>query len=178
MFSRLFAIILWVALCCSAQPANADSFTKQFIPTRPPRPVPMLTFEDSHGRTFSLQDFKGRYILLNLWASWCSPCVHEMPALDALRNTFTYRQFEVVALDEDHEGSSVAGVFYKRHSLQHMPIFIDTSGRTPSLLHATALPTTLFIDPQGMEIGRIEGEAEWSSPEAVSFITKWMQKSP
>jgi len=176
MFSRLFAITLLVVVCFSAQPAAADSFTKQFIPTHPPRPVPMLNFEDSHGRTFSLQDFRGRYILLNLWASWCGPCVHEMPALDALRNKFTYRQFEVVALNEDHDGSSAAGAFYKRHGLQHMPIFIDTSSRVPSLLHVAGLPTTLFIDPRGMEIGRIEGEADWSSPEAVSFVTKWMQK--
>jgi len=176
MFLRLFAIALFVLAVGPAEPAYADSFTKRFIPDKPPQAAPMLNFEDVQGHALTLKDFKGRYLLVNLWASWCQPCVHEMPMLDALQSKFSYRQFEILALAEDHEALAAAQAFYSRHGLKNLQVFVDASGQAPSLLGARGLPLTFFIDPSGMEIGRVEGEADWNAPDAVGFVSNWVSK--
>lgn len=175
MFSRIFAIILFVLGGALAPAARADAFSQKFVPGGSQQPVSVVNFEDGHGRSLSLKDFSGRYVLLHLWASWCAPCVKEMPALEALRNKFNNRQFEIVALSEDHEGAAAAQAFYQRRGIQYMPVFVDRSGRAPALLHAEGLPTTIFINPSGTEYGRIAGEADWASPEALQFIQSWLK---
>lgn len=149
--------------------AHADLLQNQFAVTVPPRTV-TVSFEDSQGNSVSLADFRGKYVLLNLWATWCGPCVREMPALDRLRTHFHPKQLQIIALIEDHDGNAAAKAFYTRHNLTHLPIFVDSSGHAPSLLHIQGLPTTLLIDPEGREIGRVEGDAEWDSPDALAFI--------
>ncbi len=173
--TRLFlAILLFTALIGSAE---ASDFTTRYTPAAVPKRVPSFTFNDSNGRTLDLGDFKGRYVLLNLWATWCGPCVREMPGLDALQQKISSKRLTVLAVSEDHEGINAAMSFYKRHELSHLPVLADQSGRAPSLLHVDGLPTTLLIDPNGMEIGRIEGDADWDDSDTIAYLEKLMKRS-
>lgn len=151
------------------QLSYAELVQKQFLKATSNQKI-ALSFEDSQGNLVSLADFRGRYVLLNLWATWCGPCVREMPALDKVRAHFQPQRLQVIALTEDHDGLNVAKAFYTRHSLTHLPLFADSAGQAPNLLRIRGLPTTLLIDPEGREVGRIEGEAEWSTPDAFAFL--------
>lgn len=176
MVRRFFAITLFAGCLAAALPAWAEDFAAHFTPTSPPVAVPLFSFNDALGRTMDLRDFKGHYVLLNLWATWCSPCVKEMASLDALQGQIGGR-INVLALTEDHDGLGAAQAFYKRHKLSHLPVFVDTAGEAPYILHTRGLPTTIFIDPNGMEIGRIEGEADWDDPSTVTFLESQMNRT-
>lgn len=175
MFSRLFAILLLTGLL-AVTPSHAASLREAFIPANPPKPAPPLSFENDKGGAFNLHDFKGRYVLLNLWATWCGPCAHEMPSLDRLYQKLDAKTMAVIALTEDHDGRSVAEAFFTRHNLHHLPIYVDASGQVPSLVHARGMPTTILIDPNGFELGRVEGETDWSTPEALSFLQEKIRR--
>ncbi len=136
------------------------------------QPLPPVTFEDAAGHSLSLKDFQGRYILLNIWATWCSPCRHELPSLDALQGQLGGPNFIVLTLSEDSNGLAAAKAFFDKNDPHHLAIYTDSAGAAPSLLHAHGLPTTYLIDPHGNEIGHVEGEADWAATDAIAFIKK------
>lgn len=150
----------------------SDDFSKQYKLTSPPRPVPPFLFVDQRGVTHDIKEYRGRNVLLNIWATWCAPCKNEMPALNALQQKFDFRILNVVAINEDSNGITAARSFYQNYNLKHLPVFADASGQAPSILNVQGLPTTLLVNTQGMEIGRVVGEADWSSPETIAFIRK------
>lgn len=136
------------------------------------RPVPEVTFEDQTGKTLRLADFRGRVVLLNLWATWCAPCRREMPTLDRLQKMLGGPDFEVVALSVDREGLPAVAAFYAELGLDALAIYVDGSTRAMRALAALGLPTTLLLDRNGNEIGRLLGPAEWDSPEMVAFLRR------
>jgi thiol-disulfide isomerase/thioredoxin len=173
MFYRAFAIFLFSALLGAAGtgfPSNAYSEGKGFVSVDPALPAPLFPFEDGEGRTFDLKDFRGRYVILNLWETSCAPCVAEMPKLNTLSKTLDHKSFVIIALDEEHDGSNAARIFFKRHDIDQLPIYTDTSGQAPFILRARGLPTTFLIDPHGMEIARLEGPADWTEKTMVSYL--------
>jgi thiol-disulfide isomerase/thioredoxin len=121
-----------------------------------PRALPALRFEDGAGHPLSLDDFRGRPVVLNLWATWCVPCGQEMPALGRLQREF--------------DKSGVVRQFYRDLGLAALGVYIDRSGEAASDLGAIGLPTTLLIDRNGHEVGRKSGPAEWDSPEIAALI--------
>jgi thiol-disulfide isomerase/thioredoxin len=163
------AIIL---LIVGVDAARADDFSVQFVPTTPATAAPIVSFRDAQNRTVNLRDYHGRYVLLNLWATWCGPCVREMPSLDSLQGKFDPHKLTIIALSEDSDGLNVALAFYKRHDLKHLGVYADAGGQAPHLLRANGLPTTIFINPDGKEIGRVEGDADWDSADAAEFLRK------
>ncbi len=169
MFRKLCAIALLGVLAFPAL-ASAESFAHIFIPAVPPHPAPAIVFQDTSGHSLSLKDFSGSYVLLNLWATWCGPCVREMPSLSALQARFDPRRFVVIALNEDHDGLSAAPNFYSRYGIKSLFVYAENAGRAPMLFHAPGLPTSYLIDPHGMVIGRVEGATDWNAPDAVSFL--------
>jgi thiol-disulfide isomerase/thioredoxin len=118
------ALAIFVALPAHAAFQNID----------PPQKLPPLVFEDRAGKQHSLSDYKGEYILLNVWASWCPPCVKEMGSLDALQKIADPQKLRVVALSEDRDADTVPA-FYKIHNLTHLPIAIDSAGTAPTVFH-------------------------------------------
>src|SRR5262249_250977 len=114
--------------------------------------------------------FHGRYVLLNIWATTCGPCISEMPALNELSKKLDPKKFAIVALAEDHDGASAVKTFYQRHKIDRLKIFSDTNGRAPFVLDTRGLPTTLLIDPQGQEIARLEGAADWTHETMLNFL--------
>ncbi len=164
-----FAGMTAVFILVLSSAAHATTLTDRIHTTTPPQKIPPFVYTDANNAQHALSDFRGSYILLNIWATWCAPCTHEMPSLDALQKQFGDKKLHIVTLSEDRGDAIVTG-FYKTHNIANLPVAIDTAGTAPSAFHLNGLPTTLLIDPQGNEIARLEGEADWSSPEAVDFL--------
>ncbi len=135
-----------------------------------PRPIPALRFFDGQGQPTTLDGFRGRVVLLNLWATWCTPCREEMPTLDRLQALMGGPDFEVLALSVDRAGLVVVRPFFERIGIRHLLPYLDTDGVAMPTLGAAGVPLTLLIDRNGLEIGRRIGAAEWDSPEMVELI--------
>ncbi len=167
--------LLFMALALfawSAAPAQAENAAHRFFMAQAPKPVPAFTFADSEGHARTLKDFKGRFVLLNLWAVWCGPCVQEMPSLAALQDRLGRGRLTVVALNTDHDGIAKSRDFLARHNLSALDVYADETGRAGFVLGARGLPTTLLIDQKGREIGRAEGDVDWVSADVVSALEK------
>lgn len=141
----------------------------------PPRPLPELRFVDGEGRPLTLADFRGKVILLNIWATWCIPCLREMPTLDRLQAKLGGPRFEVVVLSIDIGGIPVVEKFYRALKLDSLGIYVDKTLRVQRDLGIVGIPTTLLIDRQGREIGRLAGPAEWDSKEAIKAIRRYLE---
>ena len=139
-----------------------------------PRLLPDVGFSDGDGRAMRLSNFRGKMILLNVWATWCPPCRKEMPALDRLQAGLGGPEFEVVALSIDRDGLSAVRLFYLQTGITQLRVYLDPSGQAQSELGVTAIPATLLIDRQGREIGRKLGPAEWDSPALVKMIRDYL----
>jgi thiol-disulfide isomerase/thioredoxin len=135
-----------------------------------PRVLPDIRFADGDGRSLSFQAFRGRPMVLNIWATWCVPCRKEMPALDRLQAEFGASELTVLALSIDRQGLPVVKKFYEELGLTSLRIYIDQSGKASNDLNAVGIPTTLLVDRDGREIGRKVGPAEWDSPEIIVLI--------
>lgn len=135
-----------------------------------PLDLPEFTFAAADGKSKSLADFRGKIVLLNIWATWCVPCREEMPALDALETKLGGKDFAVVAVNIDKGGPEKAAAFLKETGATQLTLYTDPSGKLFSTLKAVGMPTTLLIDRDGKEIARLVGPADWASPEAVAVI--------
>jgi thiol-disulfide isomerase/thioredoxin len=145
-----------------------------FVVERAPVPAPDLVFRDGEGRERRLADFRGRTVLLNLWATWCAPCRHEMPALDRLQAELGGAAFEVVAVSIDLGTDEKPREFYRETDLRRLAFYHDPSGRVFQNLRAAGravgMPTTVLIDADGCVRGHLSGPAEWSSADALALV--------
>lgn len=135
-----------------------------------PRVLPDVTFADPQGAPTSLAAFRGRVVLLNVWATWCPPCREEMPALDRLQATLGGPDFEVVALSIDEGGMPAVRAFMVGAGIRHLRVYVDASGDARSLFGVGGVPLTLLVDRDGRELGRKLGPAAWDHPDAVQLI--------
>jgi thiol-disulfide isomerase/thioredoxin len=159
-----FGALLWFATSAYAEtPRN-------FIIHDTPKPVPAIQFADAEGRARTLADFRGKVVLLNLWATWCVPCRKEMPTLDRLQAVLGGVDFEVVPLSVDRKGLDAVKRFYAEVGIQHLSLFIDVTRTASQEFAVFGLPATLLIGRQGQELGRLIGPAEWDGPEMVAFL--------
>lgn len=139
-----------------------------------PRALPVVRFADGNGRAMTLQDFRGKFVLLNVWATWCVPCRKEMPALDRLQAKLGGPGFEVVAVSIDRDGLPAVQEFYLQTGIKQLRVYLDKSGDASANLGVAGIPTTLLIDRESREIGRKIGPAEWDSPEVVTLIQGYL----
>jgi thiol-disulfide isomerase/thioredoxin len=130
----------------------------------------LLAFVDGEGHPARLADFRGQVVLVNLWATWCLPCRHEMPALDRLQAKLGGPDFQVVALSVDRGGAAVVRRFYETAGVRHLSVFLDIAGAVLPQVGAAGLPTTLLFDRDGHEIGRFVGPAEWDGPRIEAIL--------
>ena len=137
-----------------------------------PRPLPEIRFQDDQGHDLTLAGFRGRVVLLNIWATWCVPCRQEMPALDRLEARLGGKDFLVIALSIDRKGVDAVRDFYREVGVEKLAIYLDPSGKGSHGLAIPGAPTTLLIDREGREIARKMGAAEWDGPEMVSLIER------
>lgn len=144
----------------------------QFIPQEAPVAAPDLKFSDEKGKSLTLADFRGKVIVLNLWATWCTPCLAEMPMLDRLQRLLGDEGVIVIALSLDRDGSKAVSAFYRQADISSLGIFLDPSMRAIADARTSGLPTTLLIDAKGMELGRVTGPMEWDAPAAIELVRK------
>ena len=140
-----------------------------------PLRLPDLAFEDAEGRSRRLSDWRGRTVLVNLWATWCLPCRKEMPALENLQTRLGGPDFEVVAVNIDTRDTEKPKNFLKEVNLTRLNYFSDPKAKVFQDLKATGralgMPTSVLVDGEGCEIATIAGPAEWDSEDAVKLIT-------
>ena len=157
--------------------AGATEAPPGFAAVTPPRAVPDMAFLTADGET-SLAAYRGKVVVLNFWATWCAPCVREMPSLDRLQAMLGGDELEVIALSEDRGGMPLVIGFYKRYGLEHLARYLDPSGRVAAALGVVGMPTTVVIDREGREIGRMVGPTEWDSPAALALIRSVLGGKP
>jgi thiol-disulfide isomerase/thioredoxin len=140
-----------------------------------PLKLPDLAFEDADGKPKKLSDWRGRTVLVNLWATWCVPCRKEMPALDSLQTRLGGPDFEVVAVNIDTRDPDKPRNFLKEEKLTRLGFFADPKARVfqdlKSIGRALGMPTSVLVDGQGCEIATIAGPADWASDDAVRLIS-------
>ena len=142
-----------------------------------PRAAPDISFSDEAGNRLTLADFEGKVVLLNFWATWCGPCVREMPELDALEATLGGDDFEVMALSIDREGPELVDPFFTQHELINLARYYDQTGRAPGAFEAFGLPTTVVIDADGNWVGTLQGAADWHADEAIALMQYYIGDS-
>jgi thiol-disulfide isomerase/thioredoxin len=139
-----------------------------------PLRLPDLTFEDADGKPKKLSDWRGRTVLVNLWATWCVPCRKEMPALDSLQARLGGPNFDVVAVNIDTRDPEKPKNFLKEANLTRLGYFSDQKAKVfqdlKAIGRALGMPTSVLVDGEGCEIATIAGPAEWDSDDAVKLI--------
>jgi thiol-disulfide isomerase/thioredoxin len=138
----------------------------------PPRPTPSVVFTGPAGRLRNLNDFKGRTVLLNLWAPWCGPCVKELAALAALQRSLPADRFVVIPVDVGREGQAEAQAFLNGHGAGTLITYVDSNAALLRAFGGYGLPMTALIDPEGKEIAQAEGAPDWSAPESVLWLRR------
>lgn len=146
-----------------------------FTPFDPLRPAPEVAFADVDGAAIGFADFRGKVVLLNLWATWCLPCIQEMPALDRLQAQLGGEGLEVVALSQDREGVPTVVRFYEKYDFGNLAIYVDPKGEVARAFEVGVLPTSLLIDREGRVVGQLIGAAEWDAPEAKALIRHYLR---
>ncbi len=153
----------------SSNPLSQGEMIK-FVFKREPEALGDIAFLDGTGAAKTLADFKGRVVLLNVWATWCVPCRKEMPALDRLQKDLGSDKFEVVALSVDRGGVEASRKFLNSISVSSLKLYVDPTAKMSSPLKIIGMPTTLLINAEGKEVGRLTGEAAWDSDDAKKLI--------
>ena len=173
--------------CCPCVPPASREFRKrpraktsaagqnlgQFTALPAPLPAPALAFTTRDGAQKQLADFKGKLVLVNLWATWCVPCVEEMPALDRLQaqlgDTLT-----ILAISEDRQGETVVAPFLQKNGIQHLAIFLDPKSAATNDLGAQGLPSSYLIARDGTIVGKEEGGAAWDDPAMIAKLKPYL----
>lgn len=178
----VFAILLILAISgphSTLEAQNSLSVPKvlhNFKAANPPKIVPATEFIVGETQKRALADYRGRGVVLNFWATWCAPCVREMPQLDRLNAMICRDNIDVITVSEDRpqQGSGAALIkkFYQINGLKHLPEAWDPKGKMMRRLAVRGLPTTILINAEGLEVGRIIGPAEWDHPKAVDFLRR------
>jgi len=171
---RIGVIVGVIAVAAGGYVAYWQASTGPFGRTSSPRAIPELRFVDGAGRAHSLAEFRGKLVLLNVWATWCEPCREEMPTLDRLQARLGGDRFQVVALSVDQQGASIARKFYDEFSIKALALYVDPTSKAAFTLDAPGLPVTLLVDRSGREIGRHLGAVKWDAPEVVERLQRAM----
>ena len=165
--TALFVLLL--ALSVAGAAAEEKMRLGEFIPERALQQAPETGFTDADGKPVSLADFKGKPVVVNLWATWCEPCLKEMPSLDRLQSEFDGK-LTVAAVSEDRAGAKQVGAFVATLGLQKLTIYLDPKSDVGHAFNVRGLPTSIVIDAQGRVVGRVEGAAEWDSATMMAVL--------
>ncbi|NIQ03780.1 MAG: redoxin domain-containing protein [Nitrospinaceae bacterium] len=140
-------------------------------------PAPNFSVVSLQGSDLALKNYRGRYLLVNFWATWCGPCKMEMPSLETLHQKFKHRRLTVIAISNDMFGAQVVEPFIKAQKLT-FPIGLDPKSEVSNQYGVISLPTTFLIDPQGRIIGVLNGAKNWAEPGTLLYFDQLLGKTP
>ncbi len=149
---------------------------RDFTLQKPPKPAPPLSFTDMGGKELTLADFKGKLVVVNLWATWCAPCIKEMPSLDRMNARLAGQGLVLLAISQDRGGAKTVAPFLERLGLKSLPAYLDPKGGVQRALGVRGLPTTIVFDQEGRELGRFEGDANWDGSDARELLTHFLNQ--
>lgn len=185
MLVQWSAVVAFAAIVMIA-PANASTgdacaapppALTAFAPSTGTELAPAPAFLEDGTVPRSFADYRGQALVVNFWATWCPPCVVEMPALDRLAEAVDADGITVIALSADRGGAAAVRQFYEVNALSHLRVFVDERMSAARALDVAGLPTTILIDRAGREVGRVRGVAEWDAPETIAFLRLCLDKS-
>jgi thiol-disulfide isomerase/thioredoxin len=172
------ALLALPAAALAGGPPLEGSFGERFVIKDEPKPAPDVAFSDRDGGSVTLQDFKGKVVLLNFWATWCAPCVEEMPTLDALESDLRDEGLKVLAVSEDAGGRDQVEPFLREKlNLDNLEIFLDPKGRLGGAMGLRGMPTTFLIDARGNVVGGMEGPADWNGEPVKKLIRYYLDRA-
>lgn len=152
-----------------------NSYLK-FSPLKTGLPAPDFTFPGLDGKMVSLSDYRGNVVLVNIWATWCPPCVDEMPSMERLYQELKGENFEILAVSIDSLGTKAVAPFMKKYNLS-FPALMDPDGTIKNLYQTTGVPESFIINKQGILIQKVIGPRDWARPEIIGFFRDLLQKN-
>lgn len=183
MIRKLHAAVLYLACALGANAAMADDLSSyatgemaNLVVHDTPvaaSALPYLVTEETEG---SLADFHGKHVVLNFWATWCAPCLHEMPMLDALQQELGGDDFQVVTLATGRNAPQAIRRFFDEADIANLTEYRDIGQQIAREMRVFGLPITVILDPEGREIARLTGDADWSSPEALALFRAMLDR--
>lgn len=184
MRKRLYLAVLYTALALGANPALADSTAARAALQGPmqalalhdaPKALPDVPLEDLAGQAADLSPYRGQWVVLNFWATWCAPCREELPGLARLGAAMEGQGLAVVTIATGPNPKPAIQRFLAENGLEgRFPVLCDPRSRFAHGLGIMGLPVTLILNPEGQEVGRLMGEAAWDSAEAEALLTALM----
>ena len=156
-YLKKFSIFFLISILMSSNVLANE----QMITLSPPESLPLLFFNDGE-KTIKVDQFLGQYILINFWATWCVPCVTEMPALNNLAKKLRKKGLTVITVSQDITGPSVVEPFLEPMMLKNILVWYDNKNKSFRQLGLRGLPTTILVNPKGLIIAKLEGAAEWN----------------
>ena len=137
-----------------------------------PRPLTEIEFQDEEGKKYTLGQFQGNFVLVNIWATWCPPCKDEMPSLNSLASHFSAKDLKIIPISVDVSGVLTVRRFYTEFGLDKLSIYVDPSTNVMRAFSVVGIPSTVLINRDGLEIGRRVGPAQWDSPEIIEGLAR------
>jgi peroxiredoxin len=144
-------------------------------PVKPGLPAPDFTFQDLDGKEVSLSDYRGRVVFVNIWATWCPPCIEEAPSIEKLYNTLKDDQFKILAVSIDSKGREAVVPFMKKYNLTY-PVLFDPEGKIGELYGLTGVPESFVIDKKGIVVKKVIGPIDWAAPDVIRFFQELINK--
>ena len=154
--------------------AAADALTDLKL-IDPPVAPPPISFVDAEGDTHTLKEYLGSGVVLNLWATWCAPCVAELPSLAALAGKLAAQRIVVLPLSSDRGGAAAVRQFYQAHNIKNLPILLDPQGNAMRVLGVSGIPVTIIIDRKGLERASAAGGEDWGSDAAIARVRQLIE---
>jgi thiol-disulfide isomerase/thioredoxin len=156
--------------------ATAESSVKSLRPVIPPVQAPTTNFSDG-SKLITLDSYRGRNVILNVWATWCGPCVKEMPSLDRLSTKMAKENLVVIAVSQDNGGKTQVKPFLDKLKIEHVTVLYDHGQKAMRDFGIRGLPTTFLISPEGRIVARLEGDAEWDNHKIIKQIKELYTKN-
>ncbi len=139
------------------------------------RTVPALKFADVEGNDISIEEFRGKFVALHFWATWCMPCRAELPTVDALQAVLGGENFTFVPLSVDRNGAKLVQQYYADNGIAHLPLYFDDGMVAARALRVNGIPYTILLNRDGQEIARILGDRDWSTPDATALMRRLIE---
>ena len=157
--------------CAAAQIAEGDlPDAAAALTSVMPGLAPPLRFADVQGRELTLADYRGHTLVVNLWATWCGPCIAELPSFAALVPRLQGSNVLILPISIDLTGTAVVQPFFARHGIRNLPILLNQDGSNLAALDSNGIPVSVVINPQGQLVARLDGAANWNTPETIAFL--------